>query len=154
MTTASITLTQARERDLPGISALAWPDPALARQRQERLHAWQAGGGLIVARADETVLAFAQFDETFFDHTFVGRLVVGEKYRRRGIGSALLVAITERAPTPAVFTSAHESNYPKRLMLDALGWENTGSVRGLDGDGQTHFYRAPGEHERAERLAG
>jgi GNAT superfamily N-acetyltransferase len=150
---ADVVITQPVEFDLAAISALAWPDVSVAKRKQIRLRNWYDAGCLIVARHGDTVIAFAVFDTSFFDNTFLRWLVVAESHRRRGIGRGIVGALMERSSTPKFFTSTNESNYAMRLLLDSLGWENVGSVRGLDEGDQEMFYRAPGEDARAKRIA-
>lgn len=148
-----VVITQPHEADLPEISVLAWPDPDVAKRKQIRLRNWYDAASIIVAKLDDTVIAFAIFDNSFFDNAFIRWIVVAEAHRRRGIGRGLVKALMERSPTTKLFTSAHESNYAMRLLLDGLGWENVGSVRGIAEADPEMFYRAPGEGARALRSA-
>nr|WP_277814846.1 GNAT family N-acetyltransferase [Galbitalea soli] len=141
------------EADLEGISRLAWPDPELAHRKRIRLRNWYDAGCIVVAKKADEVIAFAIFDRSFFDNTFIRWIVVHEEHRRRGIARGMVRALTERSSTVKVFTSTTESNYPMRLLLDSLGWENVGTVRGLDDGDPEMFYRAPGEGARAKRIA-
>jgi GNAT superfamily N-acetyltransferase len=140
---ADLDITRPDEADLPAVSALAWPDVAEAKTRQIRLRNWFDLGNLIVAKHDGVVVGFAVTDRSFFDNGFLRLLVVSEAYRRRGVATALLSVIAERVDTEKLFTSSNESNYAMRLLLDSLGWQNMGSVRGIDDDDPEMFYLAP-----------
>jgi GNAT superfamily N-acetyltransferase len=148
-----VSITQPAEADLPAISALAWPDPSVAKRKQIRLRNWFDAGSLVIARLGDSVIAFAVVDNSFFDNAFIRWVFVEESFRRRGIARGIVSALMERSATAKLFTSAPESNYAMRLLLDSLGWENVGSVRGVEESDPSLFYRAPGEAARAFRIA-
>ncbi len=148
-----VVITQPAEADLAAISVLAWPEPQVAKRKQIRLRNWYDAGSIIIARMDEIVVAFAVVDNSFFDNAFIRWLFVAESHRRRGIGRGMVLALMERSATAKLFTSAPESNYAMRLLLDSLGWQNVGSVDGIDDADPAMFYRAPGEAARALRIA-
>ena len=148
-----VVITQPQESDIPTISALAWPDPEVAKRKQVRLRNWYDAGSIIVAKQNATVVAFVVFDNSFFDNAFIRWIMVADSHRRRGIARGMVKALMERSPTAKLFTSTTESNYAMRLLLDGLGWENVGSVRGIAEADPEMFYRAPGEAARALRIA-
>lgn len=148
----NIVISEAAERDLPGVSALAWPEVEVAKTQQLRLRHWFELGGLIVATDDKVVVGFGVIDRSFFDNGFVRHLMVAESHRRRGIGRQLLEVFMQRSPTPKLFTATTQSNYQVRLLLDSLGWENVGAVRGLEDDPEL-FFRAPEIASRPVRVA-
>lgn len=139
----SVLITLPREDELPAVSALAWPEIAVAKRKQLALRGWFAAGQLIVARLDGAVIGVVAVDESFLDHRFVPLITVAESHRRLGIGKALLAAATERVGERRLFTASADSNFPMRMLLASLHWENVGTVRGLDDDGSELFYRAP-----------
>jgi GNAT superfamily N-acetyltransferase len=137
----SVVITLPREDELPAISMLAWPDLALAKRRRLALRAWFDAGQLIVARLDGAVIGVIAVDESFFDQSFVALVAVAENHRRLGLGKALLSAATDRV-SGHLFTASPDNNFPMRMLLASLHWENVGTVRGID-DGSQLFYRAP-----------
>jgi ribosomal protein S18 acetylase RimI-like enzyme len=149
----AVVITQPNEADLPSISKLAWPEQSVASRKQIRLRNWFDAGSLIIARLEEKVIAFAVVDTSFFDNAFIRWIYVDESHRRLGIAKGMVSALMERSATAKLFTSTPESNYAMRLLLDGLGWENVGSVRGIEESDPALFYRAPGEAARALRSA-
>jgi GNAT superfamily N-acetyltransferase len=139
----SVVITLPREEELPAISMLAWPDIATAKRRHLALRAWFDAGQLVIARLDGAVIGVTAVDESFFDQAFVSLIAVAENHRRLGLGKALLSAVTDRAMGRRVFTASPDSNFPMRMLLASLHWENVGTVRGLDDSGSQLFYRAP-----------
>lgn len=148
----NIVISEASERHLPGVSALAWPEIEVAKTQQLRLRHWYELGGLIVATDDQVVVGFGVIDRSFFDNGFVRTLMVAESHRRRGIARQLMEVFMQRTPTPKLFTATTQSNYQARLLLESLGWENVGAVRGLEDDPEL-FYRAPETAAGAARVA-
>ncbi len=135
-------ITLPREDELPAISMLAWPDVATAKRRHLALRAWFDAGQLIIARLDGAVIGVIAVDESFFDQRFVPLIAVAESHRRLGLGKALLSAATDRV-AGRLFTASPDSNFPMRMLLASLHWENVGTVRGVDDHGSQLFYRAP-----------
>jgi GNAT superfamily N-acetyltransferase len=138
----SVVITLPREDELPAISMLAWPDVATAKRRHLELRAWFDAGQLIIARLDGAVIGVIAVDESFFDQRFVPLIAVAESHRRLGLGKALLSAATDRV-AGRLFTASVDSNFPMRMLLASLHWENVGTVRGVDDRGSRLFYRAP-----------
>ena len=78
----------------------------------------------------------------FFGRDFVELLVVGDSWRRKGIGAHLLQVAFERCATDDVFVSTNESNAPMRALLRANGWSVSGVLDGLDdGDPEWVYFR-------------
>lgn len=70
----------------------------------------------------------------FFGRDFVDLVVVADRARRQGVGTALLVAAVGAAASPRVFTSTNVSNLPMRALLAGQGWHLSGRLTGLDED--------------------
>ncbi|WP_167040890.1 GNAT family N-acetyltransferase [Salinibacterium sp. ZJ454] len=147
---AHISITRPREDDLPAVAALAWPETAVRRTKHDMVRSWFDLGQLVIAKHDGQVVGLIVADESFFDQTFVRHLAVAENHRRLGLGTALLRATTERIKTERLFTATRESNFPMRMLLASLHWENVGTVRGIDDGASEMFYRAPLAAEDAQ----
>jgi GNAT superfamily N-acetyltransferase len=76
---------------------------------------------------------------TFFGRDFLELLVVADSARRRGIGRALLRALSKSSPGE-VWTSTNESNLAMRSLLASEGWQFGGTLHGLDGDDPELFF--------------
>lgn len=140
---SKISITLPSGDDVPAVAALAWPDPAARKMQRHMAEAWFDAGHLVVAKQAGAVVGFIVVDQTFFDHSFVRQLVVAENHRRLGLGRALLGAITDRVRTEKLFTAVTDSNFPMRMLLTSLHWENVGTVRGVVDGASEMFYRAP-----------
>ena len=78
----------------------------------------------------------------FYQRDFIDLLYVGPRWRRQGIGRALLQAARQTASTSRVFISTNESNGPMRELLRSEGWTLSGVLTGLDeGDPEHVFFR-------------
>jgi ribosomal protein S18 acetylase RimI-like enzyme len=82
------------------------------------------------------------YGHTFFDNAFIELLMVEEKYRHCGIGSALLNYMFAECKTQKLFTSTNKSNEPMRKLLVKAGLTFCGEIDALDeGDPEMFFFR-------------
>ncbi|MGO9872182.1 MAG: N-acetyltransferase family protein [Acidimicrobiia bacterium] len=96
---------------------------------------------MLIAEQGEEILGYVVQDCSFFERGFVHLLYVSEHHRRRGVGTALLVASVAACCTIRVFTSTNLSNERMQALLDKLGWVPAGQVDGLDeGDPEVFYY--------------
>ena len=111
-------------------------------KRRNELEAWVAARQLVIASAESDIVGYAAIiPGHLFGRDFVAMLLVAPGHRRRGIGSALLEAITKRATSDRVFTSTNNSNAPMRALLQSCWWKYSGTLDGLDpGDPEEFFY--------------
>jgi GNAT superfamily N-acetyltransferase len=95
-----------------------------------------------VLRVDGELAAFAELKPDFFGYPFVQLLIVGEAYRRRGMGYALLEYLYENCDVDRLFTSTNESNVPMRKLLEKAGFARCGYCDALDeGDVEIFYVR-------------
>ena len=94
----------------------------------------------VVAEKDNALIGFAIISYTFFGFGFVDLLMVAEKYRRLGVGSALLDYWVENCKTEKLFTSTNESNTPMQNLLTKNGFTFCGKIDGLDEGDPEWFY--------------
>jgi ribosomal protein S18 acetylase RimI-like enzyme len=67
---------------------------------------------------------------------------VGDAYRRRGLGSALMSQCEAAHDDDRMFTSTNESNAPMRALLAKIGFEESGIIHNLDpGDPELVFVK-------------
>ena len=76
----------------------------------------------------------------FYQRDFIDLLFVAPRWRRRGVGRALMRAALKNASTPRVFVSTNESNTPMRALLHSEGWTPSGVLTGLDEDDPEHVF--------------
>lgn len=79
----------------------------------------------------------------FYQHPFVWLMIVAERFRRRGVGSALLRHAVALFPDRKVFTSTNESNEPSRRLMETLGYDRSGMIEHLDEDDPEFVYVRP-----------
>lgn len=95
-----------------------------------------------IALHDGVTKGFAVMNYGFFDNGFVELLIVDEKYRRRGIGMALLGHLFARCGTKKLFTSTNLSNEPMQKLLSKTGFNFCGCIDALDeGDPELFFVK-------------
>lgn len=99
-------------------------------------------GDCYIAVYDSIIKGFAIINYTFFDNAFIELLMVVEKYRRSGIGSALLNYLFAECKTQKLFTSTNKSNDLMRKLLGKAGFTFCGEIDALDeGDPEMFFVR-------------
>ena len=99
-------------------------------------------GDCYIAVYDGIIKGFAIMNYTFFDNGFIELLMVAEKYRQCGIGSALLNHLFAECKTQKLFTSTNRSNEPMRKLLGKSGFTFCGEIDALDeGDPELFFVR-------------
>jgi GNAT superfamily N-acetyltransferase len=139
--TASFDLRRIGSADL---DLLADADPRLvgAEARRRHMDDLLASDLSWVAMADGSAVGFAVVTRHFYGLPFIDLLVVAERERRAGIGTALMAHCVTVAEADRVFTSTNESNAPMRRLLDKAGWRPAGSLLYLDpGDPELVFVK-------------
>lgn len=99
-------------------------------------------GGCYIAVYNGIIKGLAIMNYTFFDNGFIELLMVAEKYRQCGVGSALLNHLFTVCKTQKIFTSTNKSNEPMRKLLGKTGFTFCGEIDALDeGDPEMFFFR-------------
>lgn len=132
----------------PGdLGRLEAADPRMASDPARRAHIGDLlGGGLSWAALEAGEMAgFAIVTRHFYGFPFVDLLVVADRARRRGAGSALMAHCAAIHDADRMFTSTNESNAPMRALLAKAGWRPAGVVHYLDpGDPELIFVKLRG----------
>lgn len=99
-------------------------------------------GSCYIAVYNGIIKGFAIMNYTLFDNGFIELLMVAEKYRQCGVGSALLNHLFTVCKTQKIFTSTNKSNWPMRKLLGKAGFTYCGEIDALDeGDPEMFFFR-------------
>ncbi|HZC17605.1 MAG TPA: GNAT family N-acetyltransferase [Caulobacteraceae bacterium] len=141
MTVNSTALRRARGEDFAALSAV---DPLLltSEDRAREVRRLLELGESWIAEADGAVAGYVVVRRHFFEKPFVDLLVVGDAYRRRGLGSALMNKCEAAHNDDRMFTSTNESNGPMRALLAKIGFEASGVIHNLDpGDPELVFVK-------------
>lgn len=80
------------------------------------------------------LLGYGVLNDSFFEQAFIPLIVVRDSARRRGIGSAILLALESQCGAAKLFTSTNASNEPMRRLLDKHGFMASGQIENLDED--------------------
>jgi GNAT superfamily N-acetyltransferase len=95
---------------------------------------------LVAEERGEVVGFLALRPGHFYQRDFIDLLYVAPRWRRQGIGRALIRAALQNASTPRVFVSTNDSNAPMRKLLRSEGWKPSGILTGLDEDDPEHVF--------------
>ena len=99
-------------------------------------------GDCYIAVYGGIIKGFVIMNYSFFDNGFIELLMVEEKYRQCGIGSALLNYLFAVCKTEKLFTSTNKSNEPMQKLLGKSGYTFCGQINALDeGDPELFFVR-------------
>ena len=89
--------------------------------------------------ANNRTVGFVIFDYRFFDQGWIELIILGEKYRGKGIGRQAIDLICKQCKTNKVFTSTNSSNIQMQKALSKVGFSFAGKINGLD-DGDPDFF--------------
>lgn len=77
----------------------------------------------------------------FFGQAFIELLMVGARFRRSGLGLALVASFQESCRGRKLFTSTNLSNHPMQSLLLKAGFRPSGYIDNLDeGDPELVFF--------------
>lgn len=110
-----------------------------------RFEAWWLDEATVhVAELHGAIVGYVATTDDFFGRPFIASLFVGDLYRRRGAGSALVTVATTERDGERVFTSTNRSNTSMQRLLHRLDWRPCGIVDGIDeGDPELFYYYDP-----------
>ena len=144
---------QIRPATAGDIAALLAIDTVAAHdvRRVELLRQWVAAGHCHLLLVDAVPAAYGVLHHHFFDSGFIEMVMVGERFRRHGLGGALLRHLSAICARPRLFTSTNQSNLPMRALLARNGFIDSGRIDNLDpGDPEwVMFHPQPGPPQPA-----
>ena len=110
-------------------------------QRAAQIRAWCGQGDCYLAEEQDVVMGYGVLHYHFFGCGFIEMLMVGERYRRRGVGQALITALKSHCRHPKLFNSTNRSNLPMQRLLLNAGFVASGQIDNLDdGDPEQVFF--------------
>lgn len=125
-----MTIRLAADRDIAAICSFAPEGPR--EGRRDHIEESLRTGKLYVAVVDDTVAAYAIFDDWFFCQPFIAMLYVRADFRRQGLGQALVTHLESVCDQEKLFTSTNESNLPMQRLLAKRGFRQSGIIHNLD----------------------
>ena len=122
---------------LCAIDTLALRDPA----RRGEIAAWLFSGAVRLAEIDGRVAAYGVMTTHFFGAPFIEMLMVGDQYRRNGLGLALILHFKAICSGSKLFSSTNMSNLPMQALFNKAGFKPSGYIDNLDeNDPEIVFY--------------
>ncbi|HAV2277885.1 TPA: GNAT family N-acetyltransferase [Serratia marcescens] len=110
-------------------------------QRAAQIRAWCGQDICYLAEEQDVVMGYGVLHYHFFGCGFIEMLMVGERYRRRGVGQALITALKSHCRHPKLFTSTNRSNLAMQRLLLNAGFVASGQIDNLDdGDPEQVFF--------------
>lgn len=121
----------AKPEDIAALCALdTWlpQDP----RRADEIDIWVRAGQAYIALMDGLPAGYGVLTHSFFHEGFVEMLMVGTRFRRQGIGAALVEHLARQCRTQRLWTSTNQSNLAMQSLLTRLGFTRSGIIEGLD----------------------
>lgn len=110
-------------------------------QRAAQIRACCGQGICYLAEEHGMAMGYGVLHYHFFGCGFIEMLMVGERYRRRGVGLVLIAALKSHCRHPKLFTSTNRSNLPMQRLLLNAGFVASGQIDNLDdGDPEQVFF--------------
>lgn len=113
---------------LCSIDSIAGKDSA----RRDCILSWLRSAEPHVAEANGMVAAYGVLTDQFFGYPFIEMIMVGEKYRRIGLGEALVRHFQSKTTGAKLFSSTNASNGPMQTLFCKLGFVKSGQIDNLD----------------------
>ena len=110
--------------------------------RVQFIHDQIESSACYVAAIDSQVVAYAVLNYKFYDNGWLEMLYVHPRFRRQGIGSALIRHSIDECRTAKLFTSTNQSNLPMQRLLANLEFDRSGFIENLDeGDPELVYFK-------------
>lgn len=141
-------MTEVRAARAEDVAAIAAIDPGSLGSPGEIRALVQGQASLVAVERGEIAGFLALKPGHFYKRDFIDLLHVAPRWRRHGVGRALMRAALRNASTSRVFVSTNQSNTPMRELLRSEGWNPSGVLTGLDeGDPEHVFFHdaSPGQ---------
>ena len=130
---SSLIVRPARESDYPAISGIQSLSPETAQ--------WPVGDysnyPMLVALCDGQVAGFCSWRQSAPDEAEILNIAVDPKFRRRGLGSALLSAVCENTRS-TIFLEVAEHNTPAISLYRKLDFQPAGFRPGYYNQGKVN----------------
>jgi len=115
--------------------------------RAAQIQGWIDDRFCHVLQVDGEPAAYGVLHYHFFGSGFIEMLMVGEKFRRHGLGLKLIAHLQSICDRPKLFTSTNRSNQAMQSLLKRAGFRESGHIDNLDeGDPELVFFW-PGEQQ-------
>jgi GNAT superfamily N-acetyltransferase len=110
--------------------------------RVQFIHNQITSSACYVAAIEANVVDYAVLNYKFYDNGWIEMLYVHPRFRRQGIGAALIRHLINECRTPKLFTSTNQSNVPMQRLLATLEFERSGLIENLDeGDPELVYFK-------------
>ena len=111
-------------------------------KREEKITKAISDNECYIVLVGNRAVGFIIFDYRFFDQGWIELIIIGEKYRGKGIGGQAFDLICKQCKTDKVFTSTNSSNMQMQKALTKVGFAFAGKIDGLDdGDPELFYFK-------------
>jgi ribosomal protein S18 acetylase RimI-like enzyme len=118
--------------------AADWLDPSPAKL----IHEWIAAGECYLATLDGRVAGYGVLQHHFFHEAMIDMIIVGEEFRRRGVGVALVRYLATQCRSDRLWISTNLSNQKMQALIAGEGFKMSGFIDDLDpGDPELIYHK-------------
>jgi len=109
--------------------------------RATQIRNWVADQTCHAVEANGEIAAYGALHYHFFGCGFIELVMVKERFRRTGLGLALVNHLKSICTHPKLFTSTNSSNQAMQSLLKEAGFKESGYIENLDeNDSELVFY--------------
>jgi ribosomal protein S18 acetylase RimI-like enzyme len=131
--------TMADYAQLVALDTVASREPG----RPAQIRQWVDSGNCHVVQTGEAIAAYGVLAYHFFGQGFIEMIMVGEHFRRQGLGSALVRHFQAHCASAKLFASTNLSNRQMQDLLTCAGFRPSGFIDNLDdNDPEIVFFHA------------
>lgn len=114
---------------------------ATCAERSGQIRRWLETACCWVYEINAQISAYGVLTQHFFGQPFIEMVMVGQKFRRQGMGAAIISHFQATASGAKLFSSTNMSNRTMQQLLTRQGFKPSGYIDNLDeGDPEIIFY--------------
>ncbi len=124
-----------------------------SEERRDQIRKWLGSACCFVVEIQGRAAAYGVLTHHFFGYPFIEMVMVGSRYRRQGLGAAIVRHFQSVITGPKLFSSTNMSNRAMQQLFTKLGFEPSGRIDNLDeGDPEIIFcyLSAEGRHGNSQ----
>ncbi len=78
------------------------------------------------------LVGYGVLSHAFYQYGFIEMLYIHPFFRRRHLGTSLMLHLEDLCMTQKLFTSTNQSNKPAQALFESVGYSPSGTIENLD----------------------
>ncbi len=100
--------------------------------RRDQIRSWIQVEHCYLIEITGSIVGYGVLTHHFFGNGFIEMIMVGEDFRRQGVGKILIHHFRGICQTPKLFSSTNLSNHAMQELLVNAGFQKSGVIENLD----------------------